>query len=152
MGAYILKRILLMIPTLLGIMLMTFAVIQFVPGGPVEQVIAKMQGTGTDSTGRISGNTGNEAGGGTQDPTLVGGGGATVKYRGAQGLDPEFIKSLEKQFGFDKPVHERFLLMIVNYATFNFGESYFKDRSVVSLMIEKMPVSISLGLWLTLVQ
>ena len=151
MGAYILKRLLLMIPTLLGIMLMTFAVIQFVPGGPVEQVIAKMQGTATDSTGRISGNTGTEAGGNQQ---VQGSGGDTTafKYRGAQGLDPEFIKSLEKQFGFDKPAHERFLLMIGNYSTFNFGDSYFRDRSVISLIVEKMPVSISLGLWLTLIQ
>jgi microcin C transport system permease protein len=129
MGAYILKRLLLMIPTLLGIMLMTFAVIQFVPGGPVEQVIAKMQGTDSDSTGRISGNTGNEAGGNQQNQT--GGSDATAfKYRGAQGLDPEFIKSLEKQFGFDKPAHERFLMMIGKYLTFDFGESYFRDRTV----------------------
>ena len=151
MGAYILKRILLMIPTLLGIMLMTFAVIQFVPGGPVEQVIAKMQGTDSDSTGRISGNTGNEAGGGAQGQAGVSDGTA-FKYRGAQGLDPEFIKSLEKQFGFDKPAHERFLLMMANYLTFDFGESYFRDRSVVSLIAEKLPVSISLGIWLTLIQ
>jgi microcin C transport system permease protein len=150
MGAYILKRILLMIPTLLGIMLMTFAVIQFVPGGPVEQVIAKMQGTDTDSTARISGNTGNEAGGNAQ--AQPGGDATSFKYRGAQGLDPEFIRSLEKQFGFDKPAHERFLLMIGNYLTFNFGESYFRDRSVLSLIAEKLPVSISLGLWLTLIQ
>lgn len=150
MGAYILKRILLMIPTLLGIMLMTFAVIQFVPGGPVEQVIAKMQGTDTDSTARISGNTGNEAGGNAQ--AQPGGDATSFKYRGAQGLDPEFIRSLEKQFGFDKPAHERFLLMMGNYLTFNFGESYFRDRSVLSLIAEKLPVSISLGLWLTLIQ
>ncbi len=148
MGAYLLKRILLMIPTLLGIMLMTFAVIQFVPGGPVEQVIAKMQGTATDSTGRVSGNTGNETGGNNQAQP---GENTGIKYKGAQGLDPEFIKSLEKQFGFDKPVHERFLIMIKDYLTFNFGNSYFRDRSVLSLMVEKMPVSISLGLWLTLI-
>ncbi len=148
MGAYLLKRILLMIPTLLGIMLMTFTVIQFVPGGPIEQVIAKMQGTDTDATARISGNSGNEAGGNEQSQL---GGDTTIKYKGAQGLDPEFIKSLEKQFGFDKPVHERFLLMIRDYLTFNFGKSYFRDRDVVDLMIEKMPVSISLGLWLTLI-
>jgi microcin C transport system permease protein len=150
MGAYILKRMLLMMPTLLGIMLMTFAVIQFVPGGPVEQVIAKMQGTDTDSTARISGNTGNEAGGGAQ--AQPGSDATSFKYRGAQGLDPEFIKSLEKQFGFDKPAHERFLLMMGNYLTFDFGESYFRDRSVLSLIAEKLPVSISLGLWLTLIQ
>jgi microcin C transport system permease protein len=148
MGAYILKRILLMIPTLLGIMLMTFTVIQFVPGGPIEQIIAKMQGTDTDATARISGNSGNEAGGNAQSQT---GQDASIKYKGAQGLDPEFIKSLEEQFGFDKPVHERFLKMIGDYSTFNFGESYFRDRSVVSLIVEKMPVSISLGLWLTLI-
>ncbi|MGQ0484014.1 MAG: microcin C ABC transporter permease YejB [Hyphomicrobiales bacterium] len=152
MGAYIIKRLLLMIPTLLGIMLMTFAVIQFVPGGPIEQVIARMQGTGTDATSRITGDTGNEAGGNQQTQAGTGGGETAFKYRGAQGLDPEFIKDLERQFGFDKPVHERFLLMMTNYLTFNFGESYFRDRSVVSLMIEKMPVSISLGLWLTIVQ
>ena len=151
MGAYILKRILLMIPTLIGIMLMTFAVIQFVPGGPVEQVIAKMQGTETDSAGRISGNTGSEAGGG-QQAQGAGGDAVSFKYRGAQGLDPEFIKSLEKQFGFDKPAYERFLLMMKNYLTFDFGQSYFRDRSVLSLIAEKMPVSISLGLWLTLIQ
>ena len=153
MGAYILKRILLMIPTLLGIMLMTFAVIQFVPGGPIEQVIAKMQGTNTDSLARISGNSGNEAGSGSQEQNAgAGGDTSSFKYTGSQGLDPEFIKALEKQFGFDKPVHERFLLMMKNYLMFDFGNSYFRDRSVVSLMIEKMPVSISLGLWITLVQ
>jgi microcin C transport system permease protein len=149
MGAYILKRILLMIPTLLGIMLMTFAVIQFVPGGPVEQVIARMQGTDVDATARISGNSGNEAGG--QQRQQQDASNFAVKYKGAQGLDPEFIKSLEKQFGFDKPAPERFLKMVKDYATFDFGESYFRDRSVVSLMVEKMPVSISLGLWLTLI-
>ena len=122
MGAYILKRILLMVPTLLGIMLMTFTVIQFVPGGPIEQVIAKMQGTDTDATARISGNAGNEAGGNEQSQF---GGDAGIKYKGAQGLDPEFIKSLEKQFGFDRPVHERFLKMIGDYATFDFGRELF---------------------------
>ncbi len=142
---YILKRILLMIPTLVGIMLITFAVIQFVPGGPVEQIIAKLEGANTDATARISG-TGSETGGNTGGEDVT-----ASKYRGAQGLDPEFIKSLEKQFGFDKPAPERFLLMMKNYATFNFGDSYFRDRSVISLIIDKMPVSISLGLWLTLI-
>jgi len=137
---------------LLGIMLMTFAVIQFVPGGPIEQVIAKMQGTGTDATSRISGGSGGEAGADQQQQAAQTGDGTAFKYRGAQGLDPEFIKSLEKQFGFDKPLHERFLLMIRNYAMFDFGQSYFRDRSVLSLMAEKMPVSISLGLWLTIIQ
>ena len=148
MLAYIGKRLLLMIPTLIGVLTLTFVVIQFVPGGPIEQVIAKMQGTDTDATARISGNAGNEAGGNEQSQL---GGDAGIKYKGAQGLDPEFIKSLEKQFGFDRPVHERFLKMIGDYATFDFGRSYFRDRTVIDLIVEKMPVSISLGLWLTLI-
>jgi microcin C transport system permease protein len=109
-----------------------------------------MQGTDTDSTSRISGNTGNEAGG--VQAQMAGSEATSFKYRGAQGLDPEFIKSLEKQFGFDKPAPERFLLMMRDYFTFNFGQSYFRDRSVISLIAEKLPVSISLGLWLTVVQ
>jgi microcin C transport system permease protein len=139
---YIIKRLLLMVPTLLGVMLLTFAVIQFVPGGPVEQIIAKLEGQNTDGTARISG-AGGDAGGDANE--------ASSKYRGAQGLDPEFVKSLEKQFGFDKPAHERFFKMVKDYATFNFGDSYYKNQSVLSLIAEKLPVSISLGLWLTLV-
>ena len=151
MGTYILKRLLLMIPTLLGIMLVTFAVIQFAPGGPVERVIAQVQGTDVDATARIGGSEGGETGG-SQSQALGGADqSANFKYRGAQGLDPEFIKKLEVQFGFDKPVHERFLLMIKNYMLLDFGESYFRDVSVISLIKEKMPVSISLGLWLTLI-
>jgi microcin C transport system permease protein len=151
MGAYILKRLLLMIPTLLGIMLVTFTVIQFAPGGPIERVIAQIQGTDVDATARIGGSEGGETGGG---PSQAQGGvdaSATFKYRGAQGLDPEFIRRLEVQFGFDKPMHERFLLMMKNYLLFDFGQSYFRDVSVISLIKEKMPVSISLGLWLTLI-
>ncbi len=139
-----------MIPTLLGIMLVSFTIIQFAPGGPVERVLAQLQGTDVGATARIGGGTGGEVGAGTQT-TAGGGGSSTFKYRGAQGLDPEFIKSLEKQFGFDKPAHERFFLMITNYFTFNFGESYFRDVSVLQLIKEKLPVSISLGLWLMLV-
>src|SRR5262245_29040030 len=144
MGVYILKRLLLMIPTLFGIMLMTFAVIQFVPGGPIERIIAQIQGTDVDVTARFGGGAGSETGR-SNDAASVGDPGLAVKYRGAQGLDPEFIKSLEKQFGFDKPAYERFFLMMKNYLTFDFGQSYFRDKSVVDLMIEKMPVSISLG-------
>jgi microcin C transport system permease protein len=150
MGAYILKRLLLMVPTLLGIMVMTFAIVQFVPGGPIERIIAQIQGTAVDPTARMGGGTGGEAGR-AQEPGAVGASSLTVKYRGAQGLDPEFIKKLEIQFGFDKPPVERFFLMMKNYLTFNFGESYFRDKPVVDLMIEKMPVSISLGLWLLLI-
>ena len=145
MAAYILRRILLMIPTILGIMAISFAVIQFAPGGPVEQVIAKITGQGGDAGERISGGGGSDAG----QNFDVGGEGS--KYRGAQGLDPEFIAKLEKQFGFDKPPLERFGKMIWDYARFDFGESYFRDISVLDLIVEKMPVSISLGLWITLI-
>ncbi len=150
MGAYIAKRLLLMIPTLFGIMLMTFAIIQFVPGGPIERVIAQIQGTAVDATARFGGQSGGEVGRG-QEAGGMGESSMAVKYRGAQGLDPEFIKKLEVQFGFDKPAPERFFLMMKNYLTFNFGESYFRDKPVVDLIIEKMPVSISLGIWLVLI-
>lgn len=148
MAAYILRRILLIIPTLIGIMAISFVVVQFAPGGPVERVIAQLTGNDISATARISGGGSDFAGGAggqfdSGDPT-------TSKYRGAQGLDPEFIKSLEKQFGFDKPPLERFLLMMWNYARFDFGESYFRDISVLKLIREKLPVSISLGLWMTL--
>ncbi|MBO6717837.1 MAG: microcin C ABC transporter permease YejB [Rhizobiaceae bacterium] len=142
MGAYVLRRLLLMIPTLLGIMAVSFIVIQFAPGGPVEQVIARLSGQGDGTLERIGGGPGDS---GFQDS------GADSQYRGAQGLDPEFIAQLEKQFGFDKPPVERFFTMLWNYARFDFGESYFRDITVIDLIIEKMPVSISLGLWITLV-
>ena len=141
MGAYILRRILLMIPTLLGIMAINFVVIQFAPGGPVQQIISQLNDPGS-ATDRFSGG-GGETGGG-------GGGGPAGDYRGAQGLDPDFIADLEKQFGFDRPPLERFGLMIWNYLRFDFGESYYRSISVIDLVVEKMPVSISLGLWTTL--
>jgi microcin C transport system permease protein len=143
MGAYILRRILLMIPTLFGIMAISFAVIQFAPGGPVEQIIAKLTNPGG---GDRLGGGGGDAGGANLDAA----GDVGSKYRGAQGLDPEFIKKLEKQFGFDKPPLERFGMMLWNYARFDFGDSYFRDISVLDLILEKMPVSISIGLWITL--
>src|ERR1700727_997346 len=147
MSAYIARRILLMIPTLLGILFGSFVVVQFAPGGPVERVIAQLSGADTGATSRISG------GGGDFRPVAPGGAAADAvssKYRGAQGLDPDFIKSLEKQFGFDKPAPERFALMVWNYARFDFGKSYFRDISVIELIKEKLPVSISLGIWMTL--
>ena len=153
MLAYLIRRLLLMIPTLFGIMVVNFVVVQFAPGGPVEQIIAQISGNVVGATARIGGSTGAEVGSGGQVIPKVGegaGGVITSKYRGAQGLDPEFIKEIEKQFGFDKPVHERFIFMMGNYLRFDFGESYFRDRSVVELVFEKMPVSISLGLWTTL--
>ncbi|MEM0909063.1 MAG: ABC transporter permease subunit, partial [Pseudomonadota bacterium] len=149
MAAYILRRLLLMVPTLLGIMLISFAIIQFAPGGPVEQVIAQIRGTDVSATARVSGGT--DSGDFSSATAASDGGSAGSTYRGAQGLDPEFIAELEKQFGFDKPPAERFALMMGNYITFNFGESYFRDRSVIDLIVEKLPVSISLGLWMTLI-
>ena len=144
MATYILRRILLMIPTLFGIMAVSFLVIQFAPGGPVEQVIARI--TGQQGGDAISGGGGDAGAGGNFDA-----GAESYKYRGSQGLDPEFIKKLEVQFGFDKPPLERFALMLWNYARFDFGDSYFRDISVLELILEKMPVSITIGLWITLI-
>jgi microcin C transport system permease protein len=148
MTAYIVRRLLLMIPTLLGIMLISFTVVQFAPGGPIERIIAQLSGADTGGASRVSGPASDfgargQIRSGSTDA-------ASSKYRGAQGLDPEFIASLEKQFGFDKPAYERFGLMLWNYARFDFGKSYFRDVSVLALIKEKLPVSISLGLWLTL--
>jgi microcin C transport system permease protein len=149
MSAYIIRRILFMIPTLFGIMLVSFVVVQFAPGGPVERVIAQLSGSDTGATSRISGSPGGDFGArGAQGGSAIDA--VNSKYRGAQGLDPEFIKSLEKQFGFDKPAHERFFLMLWNYIRFDFGKSYFRDVSVLQLMKEKLPVSMSLGIWMTL--
>ena len=150
MSAYIIRRLLFMVPTMLGILLVAFVVVQFAPGGPVEQVIAKLTGSDTGATSRISGSPGGDFGnrgmvqGGSQVDAV------SSKYRGAQGLDPEFIKKLEKQFGFDKPAYERFGLMLWNYMRFDFDKSYFRDVSVLQLVKEKLPVSMSLGIWMTL--
>jgi microcin C transport system permease protein len=153
MASYLLKRLLLIIPTLFGIMLFSFVIIQFAPGGPVERIIAELSGHSSSIVSRMGGGGGDGLGGAGAAGAQLGQGAADAvssKYRGAQGLDPEFIKSLEKQFGFDKPAHERFFMMMKNYATFEFGKSYFRDVSVMQLIKEKLPVSISLGLWMTL--
>ncbi len=136
-----------MLPTLFGIMLVSFVIIQFVPGGPVERMIAEIQGHGGDATARFSG----AAGGDTAAGAMTQATGQGSAYRGAQGLDPEFIAELEKMYGFDKPAHERFFIMLKNYIKFDLGDSYYRDKSVVELVLEKMPVSISLGLWTTLI-
>lgn len=148
MTAYIFRRLLLMVPTLFGIILLNFTIVQFAPGGPVEQMIARVQGTDVAATARFTGGGGETI----QDAGLrnLGDGASSSKYRGAQGLDPDFIKELEKQFGFDKPVVERFFLMLKSYLMFDFGNSYFQDKRVIDLVLEKLPVSISLGLWSTL--
>jgi len=152
MAAYILRRLLLMIPTLVGIMAINFFIIQFAPGGPVERVIAQLQGTDVSATARISGGGGDFGGGaGAGEASATAGDAVTSKYRGAQGLDPEFIRELEAQFGFDKPPLERFLTMLWDYARFDFGDSYFRDIKIIDLIAEKLPVSISLGLWMTFI-
>ncbi|MDB5589740.1 microcin C ABC transporter permease YejB [Enterovirga sp.] len=148
MAAYIARRLLLMIPTILGIMLISFAIVQFAPGGPIERILAQLQGTDPGAMSRVSGGGGDL---GAAAPRAPGpSGSAPSTYRGAQGLDPAFIKRLEEQFGFDRPAHERFLKMIWDYARFDFGTSFFRDVSVLQLIGEKLPVSITLGLWMTL--
>ena len=141
MGAYILRRLALIIPTLLGIMIINFALVQFVPGGPIEQIIAQVQGQGDVFEGF--------AGGG--DAGVSAGAGSDSEYAGARGLPPEFIAQLEAEFGFDKPPLERFFTMLWNYMRLDFGDSYFRSISVIDLVLEKMPVSITLGLWSTLI-
>lgn len=150
MLAYIVRRLLLIIPTLFGIILLNFAIVQFAPGGPVEQMIAQIQGTAVDATSRVSGGLGD---GGQAGIDRLGGDATTSfesKYRGARGLPPEFIAELEQLVGFDKPAHERFFLMLKNYIQFDFGNSFFQDRPVIDLILEKLPVSITIGLWTTL--
>ncbi|WP_332683623.1 microcin C ABC transporter permease YejB [Bosea sp. (in: a-proteobacteria)] len=142
MLSYIARRIALMVPTLFGILLISFVIVQFAPGGPVERVISQLQNPNSGAAQRVGGGSGGDAGAQAMD--------AGSAYRGAQGLDPAFIKELEKQFGFDKPAHERFFKMLKDYATFDFGRSYFRDAPVLQLIKEKLPVSITLGLWMTL--
>jgi microcin C transport system permease protein len=144
MLAYIARRLLLIIPTLFGIMVLNFVIVQFAPGGPVEQTIAELKGTLVSATAPIVGNQADVRGPSSNET----GGNA---YRGARGLDPGIIKEIERMYGFDKPAYERFWMMMKDYATFNFGDSFFKGRPVVDLVIEKMPVSISIGLWTTLI-
>lgn len=135
MSSYIFRRLLLIIPTLLGIMVINFVIVQAAPGGPVEQMIAQIKGLDVDAAARVSG----------QAVETLG----ADSSRAKQGLDPEFIKEIERMYGFDKPMGERFVMMMKNYMVFDFGESYFRDQDVVDLVFEKMPVSISLGLWTT---
>jgi len=144
MAAYIVRRLLLIIPTLFGILLLNFMIIQLAPGGPVEQALAHMQGIAVDATSRIGS-------GEKSDISADASSGSDSKYRGAQGMDPELVAEIEKLYGFDKPAHERFFKMVTDYLSFDFGRSFFSDKPVVDLIIEKMPVSISLGLWTTLI-
>ncbi len=139
MGSYILRRIALIIPTLLGIMLLNFLIVQAAPGGPVEQMIAEVEGFGGNTLARASGGgSGGEVSGGSDS-------------RASKGLPPELLAEIRTMYGFDKPAHERFLKMLGDYATFDFGESFYRQRTVTELIVDKMPVSISLGLWSTLI-
>jgi len=153
MLAYVIRRLLLIPLTLVGIITINFFIVQIAPGGPVEQLLAQIQGTAVDATARFSG------GGGTGEITTDhggggGGGGSSggqATYQGARGLDPAFIAEIERQFGFDKPIYERYWHMLVSYATFDLGESYYRSTGVLALIWEKMPVSVSLGVWSTLI-
>jgi microcin C transport system permease protein len=148
MLAYIVRRLLLIIPTLFGIMVINFVIVQAAPGGPVELLIARIKGTAVEATARLGGGgsetSGASAAGGAQSSAVA------SKYRGARGLDPELVRQLEKLYGFDKPAHVRFFEMIRRYVVFDFGQSFFRDRPVIKLIMDRLPVSISLGLWTTL--
>mgnify|MGYP000212273550 CR=1 FL=1 len=142
MGGYILRRLLLIVPTLFGVLLLNFLIIQAAPGGPVERMVAELRG--------MHGTTGSQFAGSTQD--FVGSSqGGDSDYRGSKGLPPELMERIRELYGFDKPAHERFGLMLKNFATFDLGESYYKDKGVGELIIDRLPVSISLGLWSTLI-
>jgi len=144
MAAYLLKRLLLIVPTIFGVMLVTFAIVQFAPGGPVERMMAKITGTDASATSRIDGS------GDSMASTQPQGSDAASAYRGAQGMEKEWIDKLNKQFGFDRPAHERFFLMLRNYLVFDFGNSFYGDVPVLQIIKEKLPVSISLGIWMML--
>ena len=141
MTAYILRRLLLIIPTLLGILAINFVIIQSAPGGPVEQMIAQLEGLEGGTASRM---------GGSSTAEVSSSHNGNSNYRGAQGLDPDLIKKIEKLYGFDKPATERFFMMLKSYFTFDFGNSFFRDKPVTDLIVEKLPVSISIGLWTTL--
>jgi microcin C transport system permease protein len=142
MTAYIIRRLLLIVPTVLGIMTINFFIIQAAPGGPVEQMIAKLEGQQVGATERFAGSGAAESFSGARQEESV--------YRGAQGLDPELVARIEEMYGFDKPLYRRYLEMMADYATFKFGSSFYQDRSVISIIVSKLPVSISLGVWSTL--
>ncbi|ABP79388.1 microcin C ABC transporter permease YejB [Stutzerimonas sp. Brlt_13] len=136
MISYLLRRMALVVPTLLCIIVINFIIVQAAPGGPVEQAMARMQGFGGTGVGQAAPETGSVSSGGS---------------RASRGLDPELIKELERQYGFDKPPHERLWLMLKNYASLDFGTSFFRGAKVTDLILEKLPVSLSLGLWATLI-
>ncbi len=139
-----------MIPTLFGIMVVNFVIVQAAPGGPVELMIARIKGTAVEATARLGSTGSGETLTGRPAQEAAASSEAASKYRGARGIDPELIRALERQFGFDQPAHVRFFRMLRSYATLDFGTSFFRDQRVADLIVQKMPVSISLGLWTTL--
>ncbi|MCY4093668.1 MAG: microcin C ABC transporter permease YejB [Gammaproteobacteria bacterium] len=141
MAKYLFRRVLLLVPTLIGIITLNFFIVQMAPGGPVDQMIAAL--TGQDTGGATSRVAGAQSGSRQTDASTS----AQSQYAGAQGLDPELIEAIERQFGFDKPLHVRYFKMIGDYLTLDLGESYFEGRPVIDLIVERFPVSISLGLW-----
>ena len=149
MLAYLVRRLLLFVPTLFGIMIVNFIVVQAAPGGPVELMLSRLRGEAVEATARVGGSGGGETRSGPSGPTGATGD-ITQKYRGSRGIDPELIRQLERQYGFDRPAPERFVRMLRSYLVLDFGQSFFRDRRVIDLIAEKMPVSISLGLWTTL--
>ena len=148
MYAYIVRRLLLIIPTLFGIMVINFAVVQVLPGGPVEQMIAQLTGEAIDVTARVGGEAGSEVAAGKRTQVTGKQAGAPSRYRGAQGLPPELIKDIERQFGLDKPAHERFALMISSYVRFDFGDSFFQDKVVGNLAvgIDLIEIQVAIGI------
>lgn len=151
MGSYILRRLLLIIPTLLGILTINFFIIQAAPGGPVEQMIARLESTGESATVRVAGSNQAEL---KQHAPKISSHDMSSRgssYRGAQGLDPELVKEIEKLYGFDQPLYKRYFKLVTDYLKFDFGESFYRDKKVTDLLIEKLPVSISLGFWSTLI-
>ncbi|MFQ5665613.1 MAG: microcin C ABC transporter permease YejB [Candidatus Binatia bacterium] len=140
MLAYIIRRLLLMVPTLFGIMVINFVIVQAAPGGPVELMIARLKGSAVAATARVGGSMRGE----------TGGAGVASTSRGARGLNPEFVQQLQKLYGFDRPATERFVHMMKSYLVFDFGDSFYQDRPVIDLILERLPVSVSLGLWTTL--
>ena len=154
MYAYIVRRLLLMIPTLFGIMVVNFFIIQAAPGGPVHQMIAQLEGTAVDITSRFTGVDQQEVAEGGVG--AAGGGGAAQeadiqsRYRGARGVPPETIRKIEAQYGFDKPIYVRFFTTMRDLMLFRLGDSYFRNGTVIELVIDKLPVSLSLGVWTSL--
>jgi microcin C transport system permease protein len=147
MLAYIARRLLLIVPSIFGIMLMSFVIVQYAPGGPIERIRAQLQGLDKGGASRLGGGGGDLGGAANANAQS---GDTSARGASIQGLDPRIVEELQKKFGLDRPAYERFWLMVKNYATFDFGRSYFHDKPVLQLIGEKMPVSISLGLWMTL--